>query len=264
MEHKDDKHHHHILSNKMGLKVLLCLLGLTIITVAASRINFGSLNFPIAMFIASVKALLVVLFFMGLKYDDNENRIIFFSSIFFVAAFFVLTGADVFTRKIDWRARGPLLKEVASQGPSKFKKAWVVSEDLKARGKEVFTAQCVVCHGAEGKGDGAAAAALNPKPRNFTVGEGWKNGRKISDVFLTLKNGLNSMPSFSALSLDDRWAVAHYVLSLGPVAPAASAEDLKKVGIIDSNKDDGGLGGEVVQRKIPVEFAIERYINKGK
>lgn len=38
--------------------------------------------------------------------------------------------------------------------------------DLVA-GKKVFETYCVACHGATGKGDGAAAAALNPKPRNF-------------------------------------------------------------------------------------------------
>lgn len=35
-------------------------------------------------------------------------------------------------------------------------------------GKKIFEINCVACHGAEGRGDGAAAAALNPKPRNFT------------------------------------------------------------------------------------------------
>lgn len=31
----------------------------------------------------------------------------------------------------------------------------------------VFNGKCVVCHGQTGKGDGAGAAALEPKPRNF-------------------------------------------------------------------------------------------------
>ncbi|MEO6096042.1 MAG: c-type cytochrome [Fibrobacteria bacterium] len=35
-------------------------------------------------------------------------------------------------------------------------------------GRKVFEINCVACHGAEGKGDGVAAAALEPKPRNFT------------------------------------------------------------------------------------------------
>jgi len=42
-----------------------------------------------------------------------------------------------------------------------------VKVDL-VEGKKVFETYCVACHGATGAGDGAAAAALNPKPRNFT------------------------------------------------------------------------------------------------
>jgi len=37
-----------------------------------------------------------------------------------------------------------------------------------AKGKEVFQNTCASCHGPEGKGDGVAAAALDPKPRNLT------------------------------------------------------------------------------------------------
>jgi mono/diheme cytochrome c family protein len=34
--------------------------------------------------------------------------------------------------------------------------------------KQTFSTLCVTCHGADGKGDGVAAANLNPKPRNYT------------------------------------------------------------------------------------------------
>ncbi|MEQ9618532.1 MAG: cytochrome c [Deltaproteobacteria bacterium] len=37
-----------------------------------------------------------------------------------------------------------------------------------AKGKEVFTNTCASCHGPEGKGDGVAAAALDPKPRDLS------------------------------------------------------------------------------------------------
>ena len=42
--------------------------------------------------------------------------------------------------------------------------------DAKA-GKAKYDANCVGCHGATGKGDGAAAAALNPKPKDHTDGK---------------------------------------------------------------------------------------------
>jgi mono/diheme cytochrome c family protein len=37
-------------------------------------------------------------------------------------------------------------------------------------GRELYGLYCLTCHGSEGKGDGPAAAALNPKPRDFTSG----------------------------------------------------------------------------------------------
>ncbi len=37
-----------------------------------------------------------------------------------------------------------------------------------AKGKEKFELMCASCHGPQGKGDGPAGAALNPKPRNLT------------------------------------------------------------------------------------------------
>jgi caa(3)-type oxidase subunit IV len=257
MDDEKNKKHHHILSKTMALRVLICLLIFTFITVFASRLNLGFFNFPIAIFIASAKALLVVLFFMGIKYDENENKLIFFSSIFFVGVFFLLTAADIFMRPAGWRAEGQILKEVTSA--STIKKPWVSTEALRAKGKELFAVQCTACHGVDGKGDGAAAAALNPKPRNFHEATGWKNGRKPSEVFTTLKNGLNIMPSFSTLPPEDRWALVHYVLSLGPTPPVATDEDLKFAGI-DPTKDDGGLGGSAPRRTLPVDFAIERYL----
>ena len=38
------------------------------------------------------------------------------------------------------------------------------------KAQAIFNERCAACHGAEGKGNGPASAALNPKPRNYTDG----------------------------------------------------------------------------------------------
>lgn len=43
-----------------------------------------------------------------------------------------------------------------------------------AKGKDVYESRCSFCHGVEGKGDGPAGAALQPKPTNFTQPTYWK------------------------------------------------------------------------------------------
>lgn len=45
--------------------------------------------------------------------------------------------------------------------------AFVLGGDPK-KGEATFKTMCASCHGDSGKGDGAAAAALNPKPADFT------------------------------------------------------------------------------------------------
>ncbi len=96
--------HHHVSSAAMFFNVLVALLFLTVITVAASRFDFGSANLLIAMLIASVKASLVIAFFMHVKWDTAINKIVFLSSFLFLSLLFVFTLADLATRRIDDQA----------------------------------------------------------------------------------------------------------------------------------------------------------------
>jgi mono/diheme cytochrome c family protein len=86
-----------------------------------------------------------------------------------------------------------------------------------AHGKELFATNCVMCHGTVGKGDGPAAVALTPKPRDFSKAAGWTVGYTMADIYQTLTDGVKGtpMPAFDALTPADRFAVAHYVQSLG-------------------------------------------------
>lgn len=89
---------HHVTSSKTFLNVLLALLFLTIITVAASRVDFGAANLLIAMLIASVKAALVIAIFMHVKWDTAINKIVFLSSFLFLSLLLIFTLADEATR----------------------------------------------------------------------------------------------------------------------------------------------------------------------
>ncbi|HEX5052614.1 MAG TPA: cytochrome C oxidase subunit IV family protein [Planctomycetota bacterium] len=93
--------HHHVSSSRMFVNVLIALLILTALTVGASRIHFGSANMLIAMAIASVKASLVIAFFMHMKWDTAINKIVFLSSFLFLSLLFVFTLADLATRRLD-------------------------------------------------------------------------------------------------------------------------------------------------------------------
>jgi cytochrome c oxidase cbb3-type subunit 2 len=100
-----------------------------------------------------------------------------------------------------------------------------------ALGKGLFTATagCAACHGPGGKGDGPAAPELRdawerPAPLpDLTRGElGLKGGSRVEDIFRTLTLGMagTPMPSFAALSEQDRWDLAAFVRSLFEPIPS--------------------------------------------
>ena len=84
----------HIVSLKLLAQVFGALVLLTVITVAASEVNFGEFNLIVALVIAVVKASLVVLFFMHLYWDKPFNSIVFIGCLIFVSLFIGLTLLD--------------------------------------------------------------------------------------------------------------------------------------------------------------------------
>jgi mono/diheme cytochrome c family protein len=56
------------------------------------------------------------------------------------------------------------------------------------KGKDTYAIRCAPCHGDAGGGDGPAAAALEPKPRNFRDPEFW-TGRTPVQLKLVVQRG---------------------------------------------------------------------------
>lgn len=100
--------HHEGLGHVSSIKTLFGVFGalmvLTVITVAAIHINMGSWNIVVAMLIATVKASLVALYFMHLRYDTGFVRIAFASSILFLFLFlaFALMDSGAYQNDIQW------------------------------------------------------------------------------------------------------------------------------------------------------------------
>jgi mono/diheme cytochrome c family protein len=90
-----------------------------------------------------------------------------------------------------------------------------VKADAKtvAEGKKLAETNCASCHGASGKGDGPAAAALPPpKPANWTAGK--VKSETDGELFWKISNGRGAMPPWKHLPENQRWALVNYIRSL--------------------------------------------------
>lgn len=95
-ENQDDGAvHTHVSSTLFYVAVFAALLFLTGLTVGQSYIDLGPLNLAAVVIIASLKATLVLLFFMHLRHDAKFNGIIVLTGIGFIGLFFAYTFNDV-------------------------------------------------------------------------------------------------------------------------------------------------------------------------
>ena len=89
----------HKISITFYVGIFMTLLALTGVTVGAAYLDLGPLNPIIALGIATTKALLVVLFFMHVKYaSEKMTKVVIASGIFFLLLLLGLSLADFGTR----------------------------------------------------------------------------------------------------------------------------------------------------------------------
>ena len=143
--------------------------------------------------------------------------------------------------------------------PVDVRVAAIPTDSILARGREVYRANCVSCHGEGGQGDGPAGMALNPKPRNFHDPSGWTNGAGIAQIYKTLQEGIvrNGMASYAYLPPGDRFALIHVVRKFQPAPPADTEEEI--LGLDAAYQLSKGT---VIAAQIPLGDASRRLIEE--
>jgi mono/diheme cytochrome c family protein len=112
---------------------------------------------------------------------------------------------------------------VAAQEPT----PWVAPEDAKkvknpvapnqenmANAEQLFTDNCVLCHGEKGMGDGPGAKTIKVKPANFTDAK-MMAAETDGSLYWKMTNGRGPMPSWrDTLSDQERWELVNYIRKL--------------------------------------------------
>ena len=93
------EHSEHIVSPGLYVTIFLALIVGTTLTVWAAFQNFGPFNIVIALGIATMKATLVVLYFMHARYSPKRTQLVIVCAIFWLAIMLVLTLSDYQTRQ---------------------------------------------------------------------------------------------------------------------------------------------------------------------
>lgn len=115
-EHDDGAVHPHIMPPWLLLTIYFSLVILTIATVAVAYVDLGNLNIWAALIIAVVKASLVVLYFMHLKYDSPFNGVALITALLFVAVFIGTTMMDSGEYKTNYDAPGTRMMMTSQNG----------------------------------------------------------------------------------------------------------------------------------------------------
>ncbi len=87
-----------IVSTSFYLRIAAALLLLLVLTVGVAFIDLGPLNLLIALTIAIVKAVLVILYFMHVRYSSRVIMVVATAAFFWLMIMFTLTMADFLSR----------------------------------------------------------------------------------------------------------------------------------------------------------------------
>ena len=88
----------HIVSPKIYYTIFIALAVLTVVTWSVAKLDLGKMNAVVAMTIAVIKATLVVLYFMHVRYSSRLTWVFVGAGFFWLAIMVALTLSDYMTR----------------------------------------------------------------------------------------------------------------------------------------------------------------------
>jgi cytochrome c oxidase subunit 4 len=88
----------HIVSPKIYYAIFIALVVLTVVTWRIAKLDLGRMNAVVAMTIAVIKATLVVLYFMHVRYSSRLTWVFVGAGFFWLAIMVALTMSDYMTR----------------------------------------------------------------------------------------------------------------------------------------------------------------------
>jgi cytochrome c oxidase subunit IV len=104
----EEHEHEHVVPATVYYIVFGALMALTAATVAVAYVDLGRFNIAVALGVAIVKATLVVLFFMHVKYSSRLVQLVVLASVVWLIILFGITLSDYITR--GWLVAPPIVR----------------------------------------------------------------------------------------------------------------------------------------------------------
>ena len=85
-----------------------------------------------------------------------------------------------------------------------------ISPESLARGREMYDTHCIVCHGAQGRGNGPVGQKFVPQPMELNLD--YVQLQPDGQLFYTISHGSLAMPFYrQAIATQDRWHLVNFI-----------------------------------------------------
>lgn len=165
------------------VKIWAILVVLLMLSVLGPLAEIRTLTLLAAFGIAFVKAALVIKHFMHIPVQPKVVIYFLVTTLVLLALFMAGVAPDVMNHEgTNW------VNVAAQEEVARGLAAHAEAEAGEFHVEEAFEATCSPCHGSGGAGDGAAAAALDPHPADFTDDAFWET-RDHDDIVRVITEG---------------------------------------------------------------------------